>query len=150
MGRRRHSQGNIKNYFQNLGEHFFGTTKANKASDDITREYDKQIAERTKKRDAERTQELSDFDTARAKEVSGRKAQYQVDYDAAESARKTALQDADAKYKQAEWTRNHEAEMAVLERRRQSLQDDFDKNGGIYYDLDNGGLSLGMHPVLKH
>lgn len=142
MGRRRHSQGNLGNYFQNLKDYFLGTTKANKASDDITKEYEKQIAERTKKRDAERTQELSDFDKARSKEVSDRKAQYQADYDAAESTRKTALQDADAKYKQAEWARNHKADMAVLEQRRQSLQEDFDNNGGIYYDLDDRGFKF--------
>lgn len=142
MGRRSHNQGNIKNFFQNLGEHFFGTTKANKASDDITREYDKQIAERTKKRDEERTQELSDFDTARSKEVNDRKATNQAGYDAAESARKTALQDAEDKYNKAAFARNHDAEMAVIQQRKKSLQDDFDNNGGIYYDLDDGGFKF--------
>ena len=94
MGRRSRNQGNIKNYFQNLGEHFFGTTKANEASDAITRDYQKKIDERTKKRNEERTQELSDFDTARSKEVEGIKRQYQAGYDAAESTRQTALQNA--------------------------------------------------------
>ena len=140
MGRRKQNQGNIKNYFHNLGEHFFGTTKANKASEDITDEYQKQIDERTKKRNEERTKELSDFDTARSKEVSGRKAQYQVGYNAAESAKKTALQNAENKYKQAEWTRKNDAEMAVIQRRKQLLQEDFNNNGGIYYDLDNRGF----------
>lgn len=143
MGRRsRQNQGNIKNYFQNLKEHFLGTTKANKASDDITQEYQNKIDERTKQRNEERTKELSDFDTARSKEVEGRKGQYQVGYDAAESTRKTALQNAEDKYKQAEWTRNHAADMAVIDRRKKLLQNDFDKNGGIYYDLDNGGFRL--------
>ena len=142
MGRRSRNQGNIKNYFHNLGEHFFGTTKANEASDDITKEYQKKIDDRTKKRDAERTQELSDFDTARSKEVEGKKGQYQVGYDAAESTRKTALQDAETKYKQAEWTRNRDADMAVIQQRKQLLQNDFNKNGGIYYDLDDGGFKF--------
>lgn len=142
MGRRRQNQGNIKNYFQNLGEHFFGTTKANKASEDITREYDKQIAERTKKRDEERTQELSDFDTARSKAADDIRAQNKAGYDAAESARKTALQDAEDKYKQAEFNRNRAADMAVLNQRKRLLQDDFDKNGGVYYDLDSGGFKF--------
>ena len=142
MGRRSRNQGNIKNYFHNLGEHFFGTTKANEASDAITRDYQKKIDDRTKKRDAERTQELSDFDTARSKEVEGKKGQYQIGYDAAESARKTALQDADDKYKQAEFTRQQAADMAVIQQRKQLLQDDFDQNGGIYYDLDNGGFKF--------
>ena len=142
MGRRSRNQGNIKNYFSNLMDHFLGTTKANEASDAITRDYQKQIDDRTKKRDAERTQELSDFDKAKSKEVEGKKGQYKVGYDAAESARTTALQDADAKYKQAEWTRNRDADTAVIQRRKQLLQDDFDKNGGIYYDLDTGGFKL--------
>lgn len=142
MGRRRQNQGNIKNYFQNLGEHFFGTTKANKASEDITREYDKQIAERTKKRDEERTQELSDFDTARSKAADDIRAQNKAGYDAAESTRKKALQDAEDKYKQAEFGRNHDADMAVINQRKKLLQDDFNKNGGIYYDLDNGGFKF--------
>ena len=143
MGRRsRQNQGNIKNYFQNLKDHFLGTTKADKASEDITREYQKQIDERTKNRDTERAKELSDFDTARSKEVSDRQATYKAGYDAAESTRKTALRDADDKYKQAEWTRNHAADMAVIDRRKKLLQNDFDKNGGIYYDLDNGGFRL--------
>ena len=142
MGRRSRNQGNIKNYFQNLGEHFFGTTKANEASDAITRDYQKQIDDRTKKRDAERKQELSDFDVARSKEVEGRKGQYQVDYDAAESTRKTALQDAENKYNKAEFTRKQAADMAVIKQREQLLQDDFNKNGGIYYDLDNGGFKF--------
>ena len=140
MGRRRQNQGNIKNYFQNLGEYFFGTTKANKASDDITREYKKQIDERTKKRNEERTQELSDFDAARSKAANDIRAQNKAGYDAAESARTTALQDADAKYKQAEWTRQNDAEMAVIQQRKALLQGDFNKNGGIYYDLDAGGF----------
>ena len=142
MGRRSRNQGNIKNYFQNLKEHFFGTTKANEASEAITREYQNKLDERTKKRNDERKQELSDFDTERSKEVEGRKGQYQVGYDAAESTRKTALQDAETKYKQAEWTRNHDADMAVIQRRKQLLQDDFNQNGGIYYDLDNGGFKF--------
>ena len=142
MGRRSRNQGNIKNYFHNLGEHFFGTTKANQASDAITKDYQKQIDDRTKKRDAERKKELSDFDTERSKEVEGIKGQYQVGYDAAESTRKTALQDAEDKYKKAEFTRNHAADMAVIQKRKQLLQNDFDKNGGIYYDLDNGGFKF--------
>ena len=142
MGRRSRNQGNIKNYFHNLGEHFFGTTKANEASDAITREYQKQIDERTKKRDAERTQELSAFDAARSKEAEGRKRQYKVDYDAAESARTTALQDAENKYKKAELTRKQAADMAVIQQRKRLLQDEFNKNGGIYYDLDNGGFKF--------
>ena len=143
MGRRsRHNQGNLGNYFQNLKDHFLGTTKADKASEDITREYDKQIAERTKKRNEERTQELSDFDTARSQAAADIKAQNKAGYDAAVSTRQTALQDADAKYKQAEWTRDQAAERAVIQRRKKLLQNDFDKNGGIYYDLDNGGFVL--------
>lgn len=142
MGRRRQNQGNIKNYFQNLGEHFFGTTKANKASEDITREYDKQIAERTKKRDEERTKELSDFDEARSKAADDRRAQNKAGYDAAVSTRDTALQNAEDKYKQAEFTRNQAANTAVIQQRKQLLQDDFDKNGGIYYDLDSEGFKF--------
>lgn len=142
MGRRSRNQGNIKNYFHNLGEHFFGTTKANEASDAITKAYQKQIDDRTKKRDAERTKELSDFDTARSKEVEGKKGQYQVGYDAAESTRKTALKDAEDKYNQAALTRQNAADMAVIQRRKQLLQDDFNQNGGIYYDLDNGGFKF--------
>ena len=142
MGRRRQNQGNIKNYFQNLKDYFLGTTKANQASEDITKEYEKQIAERTKKRDTERTQELSDFDKARSKEVSDRQASYKAYYDAADSTRKTALQDAEDKYKQAEFTRNHAAAMAVIQQRKQLLQKDFDTNGGIYYDLDTGGFKF--------
>lgn len=138
MGRRR-NQGNIKNYFNNLKEYFLGTTKANQASEDITKEYQKQIDERTKKRNEERTQELSDFDKARSKEVSDRQASYKADYDAADSTRQTALKNAEDKYKQAEFTRNYEAEMAVINKRKQLLQNDFDTNGGIYYDLDDGG-----------
>ena len=140
MGRRSRNQGNIKNYFHNLGEHFFGTTKANEASDAITREYQKKIDDRTKKRDAERTQELSDFDTARSKAADDIRAQNKAGYDAAESTRTTALQNADADYEKAKFTRNHDADMAVIQQRKQLLQDDFDKNGGIYYDLDNGGF----------
>ena len=143
MGRRsRQNQGNIKNYFQNLKDYFLGTTKANKASEDITQEYQKQIDERTKNRDTERTQELSDFDKARSKEVNDRKASYEADYKAAESTRDTALRDADAKYKQAEFARNHAANMAVIDRRKQLLQEDFNNNGGIYYDLDDGGFKF--------
>ena len=142
MGRRRHNQGNLGNYFQNLKDYFLGTTKANKASDDITTEYKKQIAERTKKRNEERTKELSDFDDARSKEVEERRKHYKADYDAAESARQKALQNAEDKYKQAEWTRNQAADTAVIQRRKQLLQDDFNKNGGIYYDLDNGGFKF--------
>ena len=143
MGRRsRHNQGNLGNYFHNLGEHFFGTTKANKASDDITREYQKQIDERTKKRNDERKQELSDFDAARSQAAADIKAQNKAGYDAAVSTRQTALQDADAKYKQAGWDRNQAADMAVIQRRKRLLQNDFNKNGGIYYDLDNGGFKL--------
>ena len=141
MGRRR-NQGNIKNYFNNLKEYFLGTTKANQASEDITKEYQKQIDERTKKRNEERTQELSDFDKARSKEVSDRQASYKADYDAADSTRQTALKNAEDKYKQAEFTRNYEAEMAVINKRKQLLQNDFDTNGGIYYDLDDGGFKL--------
>ena len=123
-------------------DHFFGTTKANEASDAITRDYQKQINERTKKRDAERTQELSDFDSARSQAANDIRAQNKAGYDAATSTRTTALQDADNKYKQAEWTRNHDADMAVIQQRKQLLQDDFDQNGGIYYDLDNGGFKF--------
>ena len=141
MGRRR-NQGNIKNYFNNLKEYFLGTTKANQASDDITKEYEKQIAERTKKRDEERTQELSDFDKARSKEVSDRQASYKAGYDAADSTRQTALKNAEDKYNKAEFTRNHDADMAVIQQRKQLLQQDFNQNGGIYYDLDNGGFRL--------
>lgn len=143
MGRRsRHNQGNLGNYFQNLKDYFLGTTKANKASDDITREYQKQIDERTKKRNEERTQELSDFDTARSQAAEDIRKQNKAGYDAAVSTRQTALQDADAKYKKAEWDRNQAADTAVLQERKRLLQDDFDKNGGIYYDLDNGGFVL--------
>ena len=143
MGRRsRHNQGNLGNYFQNLKDHFFGTTKANKASDDITREYGEQIAERTKKRNEERTKELSDFDDARSKEVEERRKHYKADYDAAVSTRDTALKNAEDKYKQAGWDRNQAADMAVLKQRKRLLQNDFNKNGGIYYDLDNGGFKL--------
>ena len=141
MGRRR-QQGNIKNYFHNLGEHFFGTTKANEASDAITRDYQKKIDERTKKRNDERKQELSDFDQARSQAADDIRAQNKAGYDAATSTRTTALQDADNKYKQAEWTRNHDADMAVIQQRKQLLQDDFNKNGGIYYDLDTGGFKF--------
>ena len=142
MGRRSRNQGNIKNYFQNLGEHFFGTTKANEASDAITRDYQKQIDDRTKKRDAERTQELSDFDKARSKAADDIRAQNKAGYDAAESARTTAIQDAETKYKKAEFTRQQAADMAVIQQRKQLLQDDFNKNGGIYYDLDDGGFKF--------
>ena len=142
MGRRQRNQGNIKNYFQNLKEHFLGTTKANQASEDITREYEKQIAERTKKRNEERTQELSDFDTARSKAADDIRAQNKAGYDAAVSTRKTALQDADDKYNKADFNRNQAADKAVIQRRKQLLQDDFNKNGGIYYDLDNGGFKF--------
>lgn len=142
MGRRRQNQGNIKNYFQNLKDYFLGTTKADKASEDITREYQKQIDERTKKRNEERTQELSDFDAARSKAADDIRAQNKAGYDAAESARTTALQNADDKYKQAEFARNHDAEMAVIQQRKKLLQDDFNNNGGIYYDLDNGGFKF--------
>lgn len=142
MGRRRQNQGNIKNYFQNLKEHFLGTTKANQASEDITREYQNQIDERTKKRNEERTQELSDFDAARSKAADDIRAQNKASYDAAESTRQTALKDAEDKYKQAEWTRNHAADTAVIQQRKQLLQEDFDNNGGIYYDLDTGGFKL--------
>ena len=143
MGRRsRHNQGNLGNYFQNLKDHFLGTTKANKASDDITREYGEQIAERTKKRNEERSQELSDFDDARSKEVEERRKHYKADYDAAVSTRDTALKNAEDKYKQAGWDRNQAANTAVIQQRKKLLQDDFDKNGGIYYDLDNGGFVL--------
>ena len=142
MGRRSRNQGNIKNYFQNLKEHFLGTTKANEASEDITREYEKQIAERTKQRNDERTQELSDFDTARSKAADDIRAQNKAGYDAAESARRTALQNADDKYEQAKFARDHAADMAVLQQRKKLLQDDFNKNGGIYYDLDDGGFKF--------
>jgi len=142
MGRRRHSQGNLGNYFSNLKDYFLGTTKANKASDDITREYGEQIAERTKKRNEERSKELSDFDDARSKEVEERRKQNKAGYDAAESARQKALQDADDKYNQAEWTRNQAANTAVINQRKKLLQNDFNKNGGIYYDLDDGGFKL--------
>lgn len=142
MGRRRQNQGNIKNYFQNLKDSFLGTTKADKASEDITKEYDKQIAERTKQRNEERTQELSDFDTARSKAAEDIRAQNKAGYDAAESARKKALQDADDKYQQAEFNRNHAADMAVIQRRKKLLQEDFNNNGGIYYDLDAGGFKF--------
>ena len=142
MGRRSRNQGNIKNYFHNLGEHFCGTTKANEASDAITKEYQKKIDDRTKKRDAERKQELSDFDTERSKEVEGRKGQYQVGYDAAESNRKTALKNAEDRYNKAELTRQNAADTAVIQQRKQLLQNDFDNNGGIYYDLDNGGFKF--------
>lgn len=142
MGRRQRNQGNIKNYFQNLKDSFLGTTKADKASEDITREYDKQIAERTKKRDEERTQELSDFDTARSKAADDIRAQNKAGYDAAESTRKTALQNADDKYKQAEFTRKQAADMAVIQQRKKLLQKDFNNNGGIYYDLDSGGFKF--------
>ena len=140
MGRRSRNQGNIKNYFHNLGEHFFGTTKANEASDAITKEYEKQIDERTKKRNDERKQELSDFDTARSQAADDIRAQNKAGYDAATSARTTALQNADDKYKKAEFTRNHDADIAVIQQRKQLLQNDFNNNGGIYYDLDNGGF----------
>lgn len=142
MGRRQRNQGNIKNYFQNLKDSFLGTTKANKASEDITKEYDKQIAERTKKRDEERTKELSDFDTARSKAAEGIRAQNKAGYDAAESTRKTALQDAEDKYNKAEFNRNQAADTAVIQQRKKLLQDDFNKNGGIYYDLDSGGFKF--------
>lgn len=142
MGRRSRNQGNIKNYFHNLGEHFFGTTKANEASDAITRDYQKQIDERTKKRNDERKQELSDFDTARSQAANDIRAQNKAGYDAATSTRQKALQDADAKYKQTEFTRQNDADMAVIQQRKQLLQDDFDKNGGIYYDLDDGGFKF--------
>lgn len=143
MGRRsRHNQGNLGNYFQNLKDYFLGTNKANKASDDITREYQKQIDERTKKRNEERTQELSDFDTARSQAAEDIRKQNKAGYDAAVSTRQTALQDADAKYKKAEWARNQAADMAVIQQRKKLLQDDFDKNGGIYYDLNDGGFKL--------
>ena len=143
MGRRsRQNQGNIKNYFNNLMDHFLGTAKANKASEDITNEYQNKIDERTKKRDAERTQELSDFDTARSKAADDIRAQNKAGYDAAESTRTTALRDADDKYKQAEFARNHAANMAVIQQRKQLLQKDFDQNGGIYYDLDDGGFKF--------
>ena len=142
MGRRSRNQGNIKNYFSNLMDHFLGTTKANEASDAITRDYQNKIDDRTKKRDAERKQELSDFDTARSQAADDIRAQNKAGYDAATSARTTALQDADTKYKKAEFTRNHDAEMAVIQQRKQLLQKDFDQNGGIYYDLDNGGFKF--------
>lgn len=142
MGRRQRNQGNIKNYFQNLGEHFFGTTKANKASEDITREYQKQIDERTKKRNEERTKELSDFDTARSKAADDIRAQNKAGYDAATSTRDTALRDAEDKYNKAGFNRNQAADAAVIQQRKQLLQDDFNNNGGIYYDLDNGGFKF--------
>ena len=142
MGRRSRNQGNIKNYFSNLMDHFLGTTKANEASDAITRDYQKQIDDRTKKRDAERKQELSDFDAERSRAADDIRAQNKAGYDAAESARTTAIQDAETKYKQAELTRQNAADMAVIQQRKQLLQDDFNKNGGIYYDLDNGGFKL--------
>lgn len=142
MGRRRHNQGNLGNYFQNLKDSFLGTTKANKASDDITREYQKQIDERTKKRNEERTQELSDFDTARSKAADDIRKQNEAGYKAAESTRTTALRDADDKYKQAEFARNQAAETAVIQQRKKLLQDDFNTNGGIYYDLDAGGFKI--------
>lgn len=141
MGRRQ-NQGNIKNYFQNLKDYFLGTTKADKASEDITKEYNKQIAERTKKRNEERTQELSDFDTARSKAADDIRAQNKAGYDAAESTRTTALQNAEDKYKQAEFDRNHAADKAVIQQRKQLLQDDFNKNGGVYYDLNDGGFKF--------
>lgn len=141
MGRRsRQNQGNIKNYFQNLKDYFLGTTKANQASEDITKEYEKQIADRTKQRDTERTQELSDFDKARSKAADDIRTQNKAGYDAAISTRDTALRDAEDKYKKAEWTRNNAADMAVIQQRKKLLQDDFNQNGGIYYDLDNGGF----------
>ena len=122
MGRRsRQNQGNIKNYFQNLKEHFLGTTKANQASEDITKEYQKQIDERTKKRNEERTKELSDFDDARSKEVEERRKHYKADYDAAESARQKALQDAEDKYNKAGFNRNQAAETAVIQQRKQLI-----------------------------
>ena len=143
MGRRSiQNRGNIKNYFSNIWDHFVGTTEANKASDDITKEYDKQIAERTKKRDTERAQELSDFDKARSKAADDIRTQNKAGYDAAESTRTTALQDAEDKYKQAKFARDLAADMAVIQRRHQLLQDDFNNNGGIYYDLNNGGFKL--------
>lgn len=142
MGRRRHNQGNIKNYFQNLKDSFLGTTKANKASEDITREYQKQIDERTTKRNEERTQELSDFDDARSKAADDIRAQNKAGYDAAESARTTALRDAEAKYNKAGFARNQAADTAVIQQRKKLLQDDFNKNGGIYYDLDAGGFKF--------
>ena len=143
MGRRRrHSQGNLGNYFQNLKDYFLGTTKANKASDDITKEYEKQIDERTKKRNEERTKELSDFDDARSKEVEERRKHYKADYDAAESARQKALQDAEDKYNKAGFNRNQAAETAVIQQRKRLLQKDFNKNGGIYYDLNDGGFKF--------
>ena len=121
-------------------DHFLGTTKANEASDAITRDYQNKIDERTKKRNEERTQELSDFDTARSKAADDIRAQNKAGYDAATSARTTALKDAENKYNQAEFTRNHDADMAVIQQRKRLLQDNFDQNGGIYYDLDNGGF----------
>ena len=141
MGRRR-NQGNLGNYFHNLGEHFFGTTKANKASEDITKEYEKQIAERTKKRNDERTQELSDFDKARSKAADDIRTQNKAGYDAAESTRQTALKDAEDKYNKAELTRKNAADMDVIKQRKQLLQQDFNTNGGIYYDLDDGGFKF--------
>lgn len=140
MGRRSRNQGNIKNYFSNLMDHFLGTTKANKASEDITQEYQNKLDERTKKRDAERKQELSDFDKARSKAADDIRTQNKAGYDAAESARTTAIQNAEDKYKKAELTRQNAADMAVIQQRKKLLQADFDNNGGIYYDLDNGGF----------
>ena len=123
-------------------DHFLGTTKANKASDDITQEYQNKIDERTKNRNTERAQELSDFDKARSKAANDIRAQNKAGYDAAKSTRKTALQDADNKYKQAELTRQNAADAAVIQQRKQLLQKDFDQNGGIYYDLDDGGFKF--------
>ena len=123
-------------------DHFLGTTKANEASDAITRDYQKKIDKRTKKRDAERKQELSDFDHARSQAADDIRTQNKAGYDAAESARTTAIQNAEAKYKQAELTRQNAADTAVIQRRKQLLQDDFGTNGGIYYDLDNGGFKF--------
>lgn len=142
MGRRRQNQGNIKNYFQNLKDSFLGTTKADKASEDITKEYQRQIDERTKKRNEERTKELSDFDEARSKAADDIRKQNEAGYKAAESTRTTALRDAEDKYKQAEFARNYAADTAVIQQRKKLLQDNFNKNGGIYYDLDNGGFKL--------
>ena len=142
MGRRSRNQGNIKNYFHNLGEHFFGTTKANEASDAITRDYQKQIDDRTKKRDDERKKELSDFDHARSQAADDIRTQNKAGYDAATSARTTALQNADDEYKKAELTRQNAADMAVIQQRKKLLQDEFNQNGGIYYDLDNRGFKF--------
>ena len=143
MGRRsKQNQGNIKNYFNNIWDHFLGTTKANKASDDITQEYQNKIDARTKNRDTERAKELSDFDAAKSKEVSDRQKQYKAGYDAADSTRQTALRDAEDKYNKADFTRQYAANKAVIQRRRKLLQDEFNKNGGIYYDLDDGGFKF--------